>query len=59
MTKATTLHPLLTIGLDISDRTAQACVLDTGSGEVIERFGLEMTRSGLQRRFGRQSARAS
>jgi transposase len=48
------LHPLLTIGLDISDRTAEACVLDTGSGEVVESFGLEMTRSALERRFGKR-----
>ena len=39
MAKATNMPPLLTIGLDLSDRTGEACVLDSGSGEVIERFG--------------------
>lgn len=54
MTKITSLPPPLTIGLDMSDRTCQGCVLDTSSGEVLERFGIETTRSGLERRFARR-----
>ena len=52
MAKTSTGRPLRTIGLDMSDRTCEACVLDAASGDVIERFGAEATRSGLERRFG-------
>jgi transposase len=52
LAKPTTVNPLLTIGLDVSDRTCEACVLDSASGDVLERFGLETTRSGLERRLG-------
>lgn len=41
-----------TIGLDLGNRTADACVLDEGSGEVRERFRVTQSAEGLRRRFG-------
>ena len=41
----------LTIGLDLSDRTVQICVLDA-SGKVLEAAKLPLTERSLQRRFG-------
>jgi transposase len=52
VTKSTTMTPALTIGLDLGDRTSQACVLDNGSGDVLERFGVQTTQVGLTKRFG-------
>lgn len=52
MTKSTTVTTPWTIGLDLGDRASQVCVLDTGSGDVLERFGVETTRAGLTKRFG-------
>jgi len=49
--ESTTLTPIATIGIDLGDRTSQACVLDNASGDVISRFGFESTVSGLERRF--------
>ena len=41
----------LTIGLDVSDRRSQACVLDEG-GRVCQRFSFATTQVGLEKAFG-------
>jgi transposase len=41
----------LTIGLDLSDRTAQVCTLDA-SGQVLEESKISLTELALLRRFG-------
>lgn len=50
MVKQTILVPKITIGLDVSDRYCQLCVLDA-DGEVIEQARLGTSREALARRF--------
>ena len=42
----------LTIGLDLSDKTSEACVLDA-TGEVVESFRVRTTRAALERALAR------
>lgn len=49
MTKRSTAA--MTVGLDLGDRFSSACVLDTGSGELLAEWSLRTTRAGLARRF--------
>lgn len=50
MGKDTTAVPVLTVGLDLSDRMSTMCVLD-GEGTVVERSRLATTKETLRRRF--------
>lgn len=52
MGKRTTERGDWTIGLDLSDKTMEACVLD-GAGEVIERFRVRTTPEALERALAR------
>ena len=51
MTKATTVDPFATIGIDLGDRTSHGCVVYAASGDVVERFGVDTTRESFERRF--------
>lgn len=52
MGKSITATGRLTIGLDLSDKTMEACVLD-GAGEVVERFRVRTTQPALERALAR------
>lgn len=52
MKKASTRTPRMTIGIDLGDRISHACVLDSSTGDVLERFALGSTPSGLEKRLG-------
>jgi transposase len=52
MDKRITATSSLTIGLDLSDKTTEACVLD-GAGEVVERFRVRTTTAGLEQALAR------
>lgn len=54
MTKRSTAA--MTVGLDLGDRFSSACVLDTGSGELLQEWRLRTTRAALARRFAGQPA---
>jgi transposase len=51
MTKDTTIGAAVTIGVDMSDRYSQLCVLDD-SGEILEEARIRTTPVAFQRRFG-------
>jgi transposase len=51
MTKSTTMPPARTIGIDLGDRRSHVHVLDTASGEVVERFTMPTTPEGVSQRF--------
>jgi transposase len=44
-------HPLMTAGLDISDKYSYLCLIDQESGEVVEEGRLRTTPEALRRRF--------
>ena len=44
-------RPKVTAGLDIGDRYSYLCLIDTGSGEVVEEGRLRTTPEALRRRF--------
>ncbi len=44
-------QPQMTAGLDLGDKYSYLCLLDTGSGEVIEEGRLRTTLEALRRRF--------
>jgi len=52
MSKRITATGRLTIGLDLSDKTTEACVLD-GAGDVVERFRVGTTAPRLERALAR------
>jgi transposase len=52
MDKRITAGGGLTIGLDLSDKTSEACVLDA-AGEVVETFRVRTTPAALERALGR------
>jgi transposase len=52
MDKRITATSSLTIGLDLSDKTTEACVID-GAGEVVERFRVRTTAAELERALAR------
>lgn len=57
MTEPITTPPT-TIGVDLGDRTLEACVLDGPSGRVVERFRATMTAEAVRARFqGRARSR--
>jgi transposase len=43
----------MTIGIDLGDRISHACVLDTGTGDVLDRFAFASTPAGLEKRYSR------
>jgi activator of 2-hydroxyglutaryl-CoA dehydratase len=52
MDERTTASGGVTIGLDLGDKTTEACVLDAG-GEVVERFRVRTTQPALERALAR------
>jgi transposase len=44
-------HPKMTAGLDLGDKYSYLCLIDQGSGEVIEEGRLRTTPEALRRRF--------
>lgn len=54
MKKISTEGPTRTVGLDVGDRYTFCCILDQGSGEVVEEGRVRTTREALRSRFGRQ-----
>lgn len=50
-TPVTTTTVSTMIGLDLGDRRSHACVLDSASGRVLERFEVATTPDGLRARF--------
>jgi transposase len=44
-------HPLMTAGLDLGDKYSYLCLIDTGSGEVMEEGRLRTTPEAFKRRF--------
>ncbi len=54
MQKTSTEGPTQTVGLDVGDRYTVFCVLDQGSGEVVEEGRVRTTREALRSRFGGQ-----
>jgi transposase len=44
-------HPLMTAGLDLGDNYSYLCLIDTGSGEVVEEGRLRTTPEAFKRRF--------
>lgn len=51
MKKPSTQMPSATVGLDLGDRFSYACILDTGTGEVLREVRLRTTRQDLLRVF--------
>lgn len=51
MEKRSTMESQRTVGLDVGDRWTYVCVLDTGTGEVVEQGRVRTTREALERRF--------
>jgi hypothetical protein len=43
--------PMVTAGLDLGDKYSYLCLIDTGSGKVIEEGRLRTTPEALRRRF--------
>jgi hypothetical protein len=48
MEKRITTNGAVTIGLDLSDKSAEGCVTDE-TGQVVERFRVRTTQAGLER----------
>src|SRR5215204_21989 len=45
------VQPLMTAGLDLADKYSYLCLIDTGSGEVVEEGRLRTTPEAFRRRF--------
>jgi transposase len=49
--KPSTATPRMTIGMDLGDRISHACVLDTSTGDVLDRFAFVSTPTGFEKRL--------
>ena len=57
MVKRSSLESQQTVGLDVGDRWTYICVLDNGSGDVVDQGRVRTTREALERRFDRSRMR--